>query len=1050
MRRRSKKRESHLPSPDFFDLAGTDPELLNSGRIPDPQPGHTPLFRWLAKVFTAAEARLRATGDTALRNAIRFFWVLLAVIGAFLLVGPVINEPMSFDEVLDSASVDEVDWLASDTQLDYTVSRDGDGAFVAEVTEAYIANFVNGPESTVERVLITEFEGHDVEFALESATIDGADAKVDIDRKSTTTELHLTRSDGEAFEGDAEIEISYTLHHLVSSQTDESTGETVDLWSWPVLGATWPQGTMGIDVSLTLAPEVDDALIRNPQAYVGWLLLSGTEWLTPERESAAGVEYSFSNDDTLPPNPDVWIDASFEPGTFTQPSTTKLFWLQTWGPLIPLVLLTVLMLFAVAARRVVWSDSAGAPWYLPRNEPPEDMDHGLATRFMNRWRHTELVTVLADQHRGTHRSKSADGATAYESWLRSVAEVGKRAGRLGSVYAALKRTSRWGEQDSAVKAGLRWAPDSYVRDTFILAPIAVTFLQWGLLRQLSHHVILLVVWWPAVFVLISTVLAIITVAAVWRPRPLTKAGARAMQQLKGIDVWARATRLIDRGPITDPLLPYAMLFESPRRSGRAATEHAIQESGDRRIAKRWRTRNFISLPAIFAFIISIGLLAASIVTVSTTPAPYSNDLEHVTWGNDLPGTLYSQVKGFGIDAELSRGGDGQAQINVVEHLTVLFDESSSKVPQLAREWPAERLGQDLGFNLTSVQLDGKDAPFREISEPDTQSVVMHTQFREVMRGEHEMEIAYTLHSAAVDQADASGAIQEVRWAAWFDFWKDDYYTNPSNPFDGSAPVRPIRLRLTVAPGLVDEVKAGGWIDSDADLPRVPLENGNTFAPWVMETSHYLDTHERYEFELGSEKTSDDGSLIATLDVDEMTSRESETVGEGGPFEMRPEINAALTKYELGLNSDLGAVLRFAPGTFAHVDQGVASHSSSEYWRPYIVMMGLGGLIIVASLAVFAFTYRMRRRPGASLMLTSFVTLPLTLVAQCVLFCWTVMPMRGDSDAGKFGFAVGAVMFVGVIAQTVIVYRRGSINHTRGPADDRSNKTRNASGSKSKN
>src|SRR5690606_979639 len=107
-KRRGRGRSDH-PDLDLFDLEGSDPETLLSGRIPDPLPQHTPLFRALARMLTAVEARLRARGGTSLRMVIRIFWGVIAAIGIFLLVGPVINKPLGIDDILDSAELSEVD-----------------------------------------------------------------------------------------------------------------------------------------------------------------------------------------------------------------------------------------------------------------------------------------------------------------------------------------------------------------------------------------------------------------------------------------------------------------------------------------------------------------------------------------------------------------------------------------------------------------------------------------------------------------------------------------------------------------------------------------------------------------------------------------------------------------------------------------------------------------------------------------------------------------------------------------------------------------------------
>ena len=289
MKKRAKQPQDRLPLPDFFDLAGSDPELLNSQRIPDPQPEHTPLFRWLARVLTAIEARLRARGAPALRGTIRFAWPGVMAIGLLLIFGPIINKPMDFDDVIAAADVHEVDWVARDTKIDYSVERAADGTFVATVSERFNADFLNGPESSVTRTLVTEFEGHDVEFALRSATIDGADAEVTTVRRPTTTEVRLTPAGGAPLEGTQEVQLTYELHHLIAAEPDTATGRNIDRFDWPLFAPTWPQATKGIEVSLSLTPELDEALVRPPKGSIGWLLLSSSAWLSVEEPAAGGV-----------------------------------------------------------------------------------------------------------------------------------------------------------------------------------------------------------------------------------------------------------------------------------------------------------------------------------------------------------------------------------------------------------------------------------------------------------------------------------------------------------------------------------------------------------------------------------------------------------------------------------------------------------------------------------------------------------------------------------------------------------------------------------------
>ncbi|PRI11364.1 hypothetical protein [Leucobacter massiliensis] len=1038
-RRRGPRRGSE-PGFDPFDLAGSDPELLNSGRIPDPQPAHTPLFAWLARILTAVEARLRARGDATVRNAIRALWAIVALVGAFLLVGPIVNEPLDIDDVLASAKIDEVDWIASDARIDYAVSRDPGGRFAVTGTEHYTANFTNGPEARIERVFPTEFQGRDTGFELSSATVDGQPAEVELRRGATVTRVLISPPGGERFEGSSEIELSFALRDLVTEKHDDATGTEVERWSWDLLGASWPQATKGLAVSVTLTPELDAALLRAPRAHVGWLLIGGTAWLSPEAETAEGVRYAFTNDDTLPPYPDLVIDLSFERGTFTLPATTALFWWQSWGPLLPLAVLGVFALFALAARRVVWADSAGEPWYLPRAEPPDELTAAEAAQLRQRPWHAELIDALSRgvPPRPGRKRRKERAEPPSRQWLTAVARAGMRAGRLGNLPSVLRRQARWDRDDRAVAAELRWVPDSYVRDSFIFGSLAIALLQWGLLRQLSHQVMLTVVWWPALFVLCSTVLALLTVWAVWRPRPLTRAGALAMQQLKGIDAYARATRLVDRGPVDDPLLPYALLGVGPRRGGRGVARLAAQESGDRWLWRGWRTEHFVSMPAILALLLALATLAAAIFTVSTRPSPYEQ-AEFVTWpSSNAPGAIWAQIEGFDIAAELDRDEQAGARLSVTERLRVRFTPGGSSVPQLAREWPRERLGQSLGLAVESVRVDGEEVPFAETAGAHTTAMV--TRMSEVRDGPSDVEVRYTLSRPVVDAPDGPDSQQQLRWAAALGFWEDSYYTNPANPFDGSAPVRPLRVELTVAPELVAEIRTGGWIASDRDAERVPAERGNGFRPWVSEQRVYLgeglEDSVLHDLRIGEERNGGDGSLIVSLDADAVQSRVAEDLGSetpAGPWGVSEEINAGLEKYELDLTGDLGAVLNFPAGTFSNVDVDGYERYRSAYQLPYATVLALAGAVAAASAGTFVFALRLRRRASASLRTIAFGAIPLAAAAQCVLFCWALLPMPGGDQRIWGGVWLGALMLTGVFAQMIMVGRRsGTVQN--GPHD----------------
>mgnify|MGYP006333397877 FL=1 len=72
----------------------------------------TPLYRFLASGLLALEAWLQSHGGQGLRWSIRVFWAFLTAIGLLLLIGPVINKPLSFDDITSSTDDVADTWIA--------------------------------------------------------------------------------------------------------------------------------------------------------------------------------------------------------------------------------------------------------------------------------------------------------------------------------------------------------------------------------------------------------------------------------------------------------------------------------------------------------------------------------------------------------------------------------------------------------------------------------------------------------------------------------------------------------------------------------------------------------------------------------------------------------------------------------------------------------------------------------------------------------------------------------------------------------------------------
>lgn len=59
----------------------------------------------------------------------------LASAGWFLLFGPIINAPLDIDDVIDSAELSSVEWIATDVVIDYDITCDVSGSFAMHASE---------------------------------------------------------------------------------------------------------------------------------------------------------------------------------------------------------------------------------------------------------------------------------------------------------------------------------------------------------------------------------------------------------------------------------------------------------------------------------------------------------------------------------------------------------------------------------------------------------------------------------------------------------------------------------------------------------------------------------------------------------------------------------------------------------------------------------------------------------------------------------------------------------------------------------------------------
>lgn len=963
------------------DAQDFNPNEFAQERVVVEPPQYWPLWRLLSGWLTALEAWLRSHGGRKLRTTIRVFWAVVAGFGAILLAGPVIDAPLTLDDITSSASTVTESWIARDFDVHYEFSLNEDGALVVDVEERIAAYFPEGvDENAIERVLPTQYQGHSLNPSSISAILDGV--PIDVERFDEVAQTTLSLDAGERLSGDHDVVLNYTLHDIAYDTTDRSTGATVQLIEWDALGASWQQGLSQLTVTVDVSDELNDGLVRLPRGVVAWSLLSSGAWLEPEASGTSGyTRYDFSNEQNLPPYASAVFSITVEPDTITMPERSPYFWVQTFGPLAPLALLLLTLLLAIAARKVAWSDDRGRPWYVAQFEPPHDVTPTRAAHILRAPRALELANALQALIQ-TKKRKELD-----RHLLLKAGRVARRAGRVGDRPRALARYGQGSEGARQIAEKLRRVPDGFVRDTFIGAPIALTIVQWGLVRQLSHHAPITIVWWPAAFVLLSTALAVIVLALALSARPLTKKGALLKQHLLGIQVYAERTDLLQRGTFRDPVLPYAVLSAPARQAGAIIFRRVELELGRSITPRSWLTSDYLTRTRLAVRAIAAALIVGAIATATITPNPYESAEIPVSYSGGLPGTLFTQVTGLSAIAELTRSDDGHAVIEASEVLDVVFNERSVLPSQVVREWPRMIDGQDLQVSVQQVQLDGEPVSFA--TKIDGDNLAVYTTVAEPLVGDHTVNIEYTIAAAAVAAQPVSGGpiIDRVRWGALIRGWSGEYG-------DDDRDIDPLRFELRVSEELADEALRGGWItlgslDSIRNFERIP-----------------------------------DGVIpfgVAGLDDPESVD-ESTTTASGIVVH-----SLALTRTAQGFYAgslvirDVGTILDFPAGTFVGPSSPALRVSQfMVLWPPVLtsVMGGLGLLLGVCGMGLVARRGRKVLQPGLLRDIVKLIV-PALGVSTIVLTFWAsfsisathpVVPwMLFAGLAGLAGAAIAGVL-----------------------------------------
>lgn len=816
-----------------------DDELLAPpDATPIAPPRQTPLWAFLSRLLLRLEAWLRSHGGRRLRFGIRAFWASVTAVGILLLVGPVINAPLTFDDITSSAKEATSTWIAKDFSADYAVQRGADGRLVVAVTERFTAVFPDDvDEDAIERVIASQYEGHDLAPELRGARLD--DRAVDPRVSTTPTRTTYSLGGGERLTGSHTVELRYDLHDLAYDDRDLSSEQPYQVVKWDVFGPEFPHAVSSSSLRVIVPRDLEGAFSRQPTAGLSWLLVSGSATMEPEDAASDPLVYEITNDQNIPPHGSFWFTFRFEPATFAMPGPSALFFVQAYGPFLPLLLLAAGVLFAFAARAVAWADERGRAWFVPESQPRRGSTVALDARLWEARRTAGLAEALD----GWRRDPTNPVLT------RRLARAAHRAGRWGDLLPSLtsyRFSPAWGQQ---FELGLRTVPRGFVRDAFLGGAFALAVLQLGLTRQLSHQSALTIEWWPPAAAAVAIVLAAVVVSIALSARPLTRAGALAREHLLGQRLYLERTTAAGRTPLRSAELPYVVLFARPRAAGRLVRELLEREGIDRRVGAdpTFLGRGRLGVRALALAVVGGALALAFLSTAPTSAAP-----DETAVLDGLEGEDGVAVTDADIAATLSRNGDGAGRLEVVEKLTTEVSGNLRAVPQVTRVWRDVVDGHDQGLTVGSITVDGEAVPFEQSRRRG--HAVVQTRLTDDWVGEHDVEVRYALARPIA----ATPEDERMTWTALMPGWSWPWTTVDAEP-------ERVRIALTLADGLGAELRSdSGWLDATPyRLDSPPEALGNTVQPgW--QTIISFDARATDEVEPGNRWPS--SSKYAGLDV----------------------------------------------------------------------------------------------------------------------------------------------------------------------------------------
>lgn len=434
----------------------------------------------------------------------------------------------------------------------YLLGRDAEGHSTLAVTETLVAVFPDSDQNRgIRRALPLEYDGHPTELRVLSVTDENGIAR-DFEQENDEDDefLLVTIAADDFVHGEQGYVISYTQNNVILEPDDSDVQE----FYWDVNGTGWAQpfdrvsAAISMDYTLGEAYTGDAACYRGPEGSTTRCEELRVEESIPPRIIASAANLgAFEN---------LSVAVAFDAGTFVPRDAS----LAASAPgLLGLgagIVSVAGLLAAIVARRTRWRSAKGRGLVIAEYEPPPGVDPLLAAELLGAETKGVTATILDLAVNGAVRIietkkkrfelelhdpalVTAEGAPVLAALFGDAPAPGARR-KLGSSDSALaSKLLAVGRQTRArstaagfrrrVGVGGRVALAAIVLVTAVIAVIG-SIIALDTDRGGA---------WPVFVMIASIVAAILALILLIDVRPLTRQGAIAREQLRGLELFIR-------------------------------------------------------------------------------------------------------------------------------------------------------------------------------------------------------------------------------------------------------------------------------------------------------------------------------------------------------------------------------------------------------------------------------------------------------------------------------------------------------------------------------